>query len=499
MAAASASIEFVINNAGVDYKLLMSGARITSSQITDFDGTDYATTPNTHSFDDLTDVTITAANTGDVVYYSGSAWIDLARGASDQVLTASTTSIVWSASQGGLSNHNLFSGSHPDTVSQAVATGDIAIGGASASWDVLGIGGTNAALIVASGLPAWSTTLTSFFATNFTYGIDIITGRTQLSTPQVTTDQILVYDGSAASLVKTTFSVLTFTSNQISDYLGSAFAVSAHTHTSAGISDLPWQINGTQVTSVVAAQGLNLNANYIFSGSATGLSINAASNTISNIGFGEVVTDIITGQTTNSSLETTTDYVLVFDGSAGTLAKSAITNVAGAGGATSITLTREIRMEVPNDTVAYPDVFALGDGSGKLTGMWLPNSATSTINFKVVVPQDLHGTPAGKVRIYMLPRTTVATSTVSIMLSRLYVNDGEDADAAYIDEATVDVNLTASTADFQTLYEYDLTTEPTTGEVFLGKLTRYPGNANDDFTEDLFIYGMELVIEGTTS
>ena len=155
-------------------------------------------------------------------------------------------------------------------------------------------------------------------------------------------------------------------------------------------------------------------------------------------------------------------------------------------------------MEVPNDTVAYPDVFTLGDASSKITGMWLPNSAASTICFKVIVPEDLHGTPAAKVVIYMLPRTTVANSTVNLTLSRLYVNTTEDVDAALSAESAVDVELT-STADFLTIYEYDVTAEPTAGEMFHGTLKRDPAAANDDFTEDLFIVGIVLKIERATA
>ena len=155
-------------------------------------------------------------------------------------------------------------------------------------------------------------------------------------------------------------------------------------------------------------------------------------------------------------------------------------------------------MEVPNDTVAYPDVFTLGDASSKITGMWLPNSAASTIDFKVIVPEDLHATPAAKVVIYMLPRTTVAASTVNLTLSRIYVDNTEDVDAALTAETAVDVELT-STADFLTIYSYDVTAEPTAGELFHGTLKRDPAAANDDFTEDLFIVGIVLKIERATA
>lgn len=155
-------------------------------------------------------------------------------------------------------------------------------------------------------------------------------------------------------------------------------------------------------------------------------------------------------------------------------------------------------MEVPNDTVAYPDVFTLGDAGAKITGFWLPNSGTSAINFKCVVPEDLHATPASAVQIYMIPRTTVANSTVNLTISRLYVNTAEDADAAYTAESAVDVDIT-STLDNLTIYSYDLTAEPTAGELFEGLLTRTPGAANDDFTEDLLIVAIILKIERTTT
>jgi len=150
-------------------------------------------------------------------------------------------------------------------------------------------------------------------------------------------------------------------------------------------------------------------------------------------------------------------------------------------------------MEVPNDTVAYPDIFTLGDGGNKISGFWLPNSGASEINFKCLVPRKLHATPAASIAIYMLPRTTVANSTVNLQIKRLYVATTQDADAALTSETAVDVELT-STADFLTIYDYDLTTEPTEGVLFEGILKRDPAAANDDFTEDLFIVGMELRI-----
>jgi len=159
--------------------------------------------------------------------------------------------------------------------------------------------------------------------------------------------------------------------------------------------------------------------------------------------------------------------------------------------------SHHIIMEVPNDTVAYPDIFTLGDGGNKISGIWLPNSGTSSINAKIVIPQDLHGTPAAKIAIYMMPRTSVANSTVNLRLKRLYVNTTEDADNTLTEDpvagAGTDVEIT-STADFLTIYEFDLEAEATEGELFEMLLTRTPSATNDDFTEDLFIVWMELRI-----
>jgi len=192
---------------------------------------------------------------------------------------------------------------------------------------------------------------------------------------------------------------------------------------------------------------------------------------------------------TEETAPVSADLVAIVDDPAGTPATEKCTRE----NFTKVYNTHPIVMEVPQDTVAYPDVFALGDASAKITGFWLPNSGTSIINWKCIVPQDLHTTAAAKVAIYMLPRTTVANSTVNLTLSRLYVNTTEDVDAALSAESAVDVELT-STADFLTIYEYDVSAEPTEGELIVGTLTRTPGAANDDFTEDLLIVGMELRI-----
>ncbi len=78
--------------------------------------------------------------------------------------------------------------------------------------------GTNDHVLTADSAEAlgvkWATTLTSFFATGFTYAIDIVAGLGINSTPAAS-DTIMMLDSGA--LKEVSMSVMTFTSNQISD------------------------------------------------------------------------------------------------------------------------------------------------------------------------------------------------------------------------------------------------------------------------------------------
>src|SRR3990167_1103126 len=69
----------------------------------------------------------------------------------------------------------------------------------------------------------------------------------------------------------------------------------------------------------------------------------------------------------------------------GTAAQGLTSNGAGAaptfqavgGGTGAFTDYIPCVMEVPNDTVSYPDIFTLVDAATKISGIWLPNSGTS--------------------------------------------------------------------------------------------------------------------------
>jgi hypothetical protein len=50
---------------------------------------------------DLSDVTITGAVEGDIIYYNGSAWVDLGRGSNGQVLKSTSTTIEWGTDSTG--------------------------------------------------------------------------------------------------------------------------------------------------------------------------------------------------------------------------------------------------------------------------------------------------------------------------------------------------------------------------------------------------------------
>ena len=75
-------------------------------------------------------------------------------------------------------------------------------------------------------------------------------------------------------------------------------------------------------------------------------------------------------------------------------------------------------LEVPQGVVAYPDVHAMTTTtSKKITGIVLPdNAATSTLNFKCIIPEDLHTTSAQAIRIRFLTLSADSDHAVRLTL-----------------------------------------------------------------------------------
>jgi hypothetical protein len=123
------------------------------------------------ALNDLTDVTITGTEAGgDVLYYTGSAWDRLARGADGDVLTATATSVNWETpATAGTGDYLRYSGAawvdHAgvlvgDLTVASEAQGDLIYRDAS-GWTRLAVG-TSGQLLQSSGTaPAWATVTTS--------------------------------------------------------------------------------------------------------------------------------------------------------------------------------------------------------------------------------------------------------------------------------------------------------------------------------------------------
>lgn len=308
------------------------------------------------------------------------------------------------------------------------------------------------------------------------------------------------------------------------------------THTIGGASILPT----TDITTDIGSSSLRMMDIYwggiAYGGTVSGSVIDASKNTLSNIGFGEISTDIITGQTTNSSLETTTDYVLVFDGSAGTLVKSAITNISGGGsnhnilssthtdtspsitpasgnvltysgsywyatgavgGAVTATYEIPIVMEGPNDAVAFPDMQALATSVDKIAVFNFPDgAATGSVNWKTAVAMPLNlASTSPAVRVFYAPLTAGSSKQAAFAVKSKFTATTASYDQAFILETTGIVNVPATTY-ICAYYEQTLTTIPTGGEHLKGILMRDPTNASDT-TASLMVTAMSLLVSRT--
>jgi len=160
-------------------------------------------------------------------------------------------------------------------------------------------------------------------------------------------------------------------------------------------------------------------------------------------------------------------------------------------------------LEVPEGTVAYPDVHVLATLVGKISGFVMPDGATaSTINFKVKVPDDLHATPAALLRVTIMTRAAVAGPlAVRLLAQHVSIADAEDADIALVDtsasgEETVTMPVTTETLD---VYTATFQTQPVGGDLIIGQLTRDPVDSLDVFTDDIMIVGIELIIDRQVS
>ena len=101
--------------------------------------TDVIGAAGSFALNDITDVTITTAATGDILYKSAGDWINLAIGTNGFVLKVNAGIPTWTA-EGGGSSHDLLSATHTDVAASAVSRGSIIVGNATPAWAEVTLG-----------------------------------------------------------------------------------------------------------------------------------------------------------------------------------------------------------------------------------------------------------------------------------------------------------------------------------------------------------------------
>jgi len=170
------------------------------------------------------------------------------------------------------------------------------------------------------------------------------------------------------------------------------------------------------------------------------------------------------------------------------------------GGSVTDSYTIPATLEVPEGTVAYPDIHTLATAGAKVSGFVMPDGATaSTINFKCVVPNDLNVTPAMAIRVRMMTLGAVAgPADVRLTVSTVGIADGESLDTALTAETEVTVTMPTATETLD-YHSQDLTSDWAAADTIIGQIARDPTDASDDFTDDIMIIGVDLVTERTLS
>lgn len=171
-------------------------------------------------------------------------------------------------------------------------------------------------------------------------------------------------------------------------------------------------------------------------------------------------------------------------------------------GSASITFTDVVHcvMETPQGTVAFPDVHTLATAGAKKDGFVLPDGASSsTINFSCRVPKDLAATPAMKIRVYIMTLGAVAgPADVRLTVKTTGRADTESLDVALTAESETTVTMPTATETID-IYEQDLTTDWAADDYVIGQISRDPTDAADDFTDDIMIIGIDLLVDRTIS
>lgn len=149
-------------------------------------------------------------------------------------------------------------------------------------------------------------------------------------------------------------------------------------------------------------------------------------------------------------------------------------------------------LEVPEGIVAYPDIIPLATQGSKISGFVLPTATDSTINFKVIVPDDLAGTPNAIIRIYTLTLSANTTDAVNLTLNMRYTGDTENMDQAFNQTVAATNYNVADTIESIDIHDINPSTDPAAKDIITGQIFR---DISLDAAGDIMIVGIDLIID----
>ena len=152
-------------------------------------------------------------------------------------------------------------------------------------------------------------------------------------------------------------------------------------------------------------------------------------------------------------------------------------------------------LEVPQGAIAYPDVHALATQVSKITGLVMPTATDSTINFKVIVPENLNSTINALIRVYTLTLSANTSDAINLTLDMRYTGDTENLDQVNdINTAAANFGL-ADTIESLDIHDITPESEPTAKDMITGQLFR---DVTADEAGDVMIVGIDLIIDRTS-
>ncbi len=160
--------------------------------------------------------------------------------------------------------------------------------------------------------------------------------------------------------------------------------------------------------------------------------------------------------------------------------------------------TDEIKavMEVPQSTVAFPDIISMVTSSAKVSGLTFPDGVSEgQINAKVIVPANIAATPNAKIVLKVMTITANTSNETRWEVKSRNVSDGTDMDVAFtVDTAGTDLTM-AATAETMEILEINMNTAPSAGDEVLILVKRKSNVASDDYAASVHLVEVSLKID----